>query len=820
MHEYSREEFRDCLSGRRLVFIGDSTMRQVFWAAVTRLDHIRAEEATLDFFVSDRTKNIRLDVDSVKLEFIWDPWLNSSTLLDQLGSFQRQPNPGANNGDHTDSAALLAIGAPGIWSARHGGEDYMGSFRKGIDAVVPYLRPDLSPYPALSRSRSKQGGGIYERAPNQIFVAPVSVPLYENLSTGRKETITPKRVEALNAYLRTLPAAAQSHIAWSYNEMTRDMTSAFGEDGIHVHDVLAERKIDVLLNARCNAALAQQDQSKKMTCCVPYRMTGIVQDLLLVLGIFSGFVLVWRQAVDYLGSQRHQRPGCTHAMAVLLLAATYCYLTDRSNLFPHTDKAHSSQSFNFALFLFIVLSFLSIPFHVEAEETKSQDIPFLSRSQSDEWKGWMQAVLLLHNYYAEESLLMYKFSRLLYGVYIFLSAYGHTRYFLTTNDFSLRRVAQVLIRLNLLNCLLSFVLDIPITDRMFTLLVSFWFCVIFAGLAILSRFNSNPGILFIKIILMGLASRYLLESPERFKSCFKPAAMIYRMSWDLNMLRFQLSMDNYTPFVGMMAAAFVHRLSVLKQRQHGINMNKPLENVNDGLDRAILDILYPDANTQQILPLIHTFSGFYLVLFSTIAYLSPVLPDREAYDTFHPFTNTFAVMALIILRNCHPKLARARFVLPIALGKLSLEAYIFQYHIWMGREGFDWLQIWPLKVPSSGACYLVSVFHGGLVSFLFLRTCRITNDATQTVSNWIKGGGDAECGRVGPNTNYLTIPVEKNRKRSPARWAPTSHSPQSEGAQKGYLGKLIAIIAGPSGSRLKIFGLVMLIWMGNIMYDA
>jgi hypothetical protein len=36
MHEYKQTDISQCLQGRRLVFIGDSTVRQVFWAVAQK----------------------------------------------------------------------------------------------------------------------------------------------------------------------------------------------------------------------------------------------------------------------------------------------------------------------------------------------------------------------------------------------------------------------------------------------------------------------------------------------------------------------------------------------------------------------------------------------------------------------------------------------------------------------------------------------------------------------------------------------------------------------------------------------------------------
>lgn len=68
----------------------------------------------------------------------------------------------------------------------------------------------------------------------------------------------------------------------------------------------------------------------------------------------------------------------------------------------------------------------------------------------------MQALILLYHYTgASKVLWAYKMVRILAASYLFLAGYGHTQYFLTTGDFTFKRVCGVLVRLNLLSVLLA-----------------------------------------------------------------------------------------------------------------------------------------------------------------------------------------------------------------------------------------------------------------------------------------------------------------------------------------------------------------------------
>lgn len=71
----------------------------------------------------------------------------------------------------------------------------------------------------------------------------------------------------------------------------------------------------------------------------------------------------------------------------------------------------------------------------------------LNREQTDEWKGLMQAVVLIYHVTGAKNVLpIYMYLRLINSAYLFLSGYGHFCYFWQTGDVSLIRFARVCIK--------------------------------------------------------------------------------------------------------------------------------------------------------------------------------------------------------------------------------------------------------------------------------------------------------------------------------------------------------------------------------------
>ena len=77
-------------------------------------------------------------------------------------------------------------------------------------------------------------------------------------------------------------------------------------------------------------------------------------------------------------------------------------------------------------------------------EDRERGPRFLNREQTDEWRGLMQAVVLIYHVTGARNVLpIYMHLRLINSAYLFLSGYGHFYYFWQTGDVSLVRFARV-----------------------------------------------------------------------------------------------------------------------------------------------------------------------------------------------------------------------------------------------------------------------------------------------------------------------------------------------------------------------------------------
>lgn len=249
VHAYKPKEVSSCLSNRRLVFVGDSTIRQVFWATAKKLDP-KIE------MKGDKHSDITVDLANVKLEFTWDPFLNGSVAIKELGLLDRKAS---------NRPALMLMGT-GLWYARFVPTNPLKQWKDSINGVVQYM-----------------DGRRSTDLTHQDFalLAPVPVPVWDKLNDDRRATIRPDTIAEMNEYMHELSDIHGIDVAWAFNKMTAGIPQVYENSGIHVLDSIAAKQAETLLNLRCNAELPPKYPYDR-TCCNKYEAPNWQQWALLV----------------------------------------------------------------------------------------------------------------------------------------------------------------------------------------------------------------------------------------------------------------------------------------------------------------------------------------------------------------------------------------------------------------------------------------------------------------------------------------------------------------------------------------------------------
>ncbi|KAI0453296.1 10 TM acyl transferase domain found in Cas1p-domain-containing protein [Xylaria acuta] len=732
MVEYSTDAIQDCLTGRKFVLAGDSTIRQIFWAAARKLDpKLAAAELKEVVAADEKHRDLSFNAEGVRLEFIWDPWLNSTELRDTLEAFHALPSSSREATlmkKQEESPALIVLGSPGLWAARYGGDDYMTLFKDGIDTVSTYL--SLASEGSATRSSSlsalpnwNQG---YSSTPNHILLTPVQVPAYDTLSNKRTETITPERIDEMNDYLSHLPSNQTSHVVWAFNRMTKEESSkSFESDGLHVEDNIADRKIDIVLNSHCNNPAVLNDRSFKGTCCVEESSNYLFNLALIFLCVVMLYVPRAQSMPKFI------RPEVVTATRDILVTLAWCWICDGTLQFSKVER-HYRQGAFVVVCLFWLVGSSSVLHKVigsaseawsvkdskkEVATNSVEEHKFLSRDQTDEIKGLMQGIILLYHFnYASQTLWVYKIVRVLISMYLFLSAYGHTLYLLRTGDYSFKRVVVVLFRINALSALLPFMMGTSYSSYYFAPAVTFYYLVIYIMLRILKENNDDPWPLAMKVLVTASFTSMFITTPGCLEMATDVLLAVFRMSFDVQELRFRLALDRYIVFVGVVVASLVHTATSTDAREVFTTKGSP-RLFDSGRPRFWVICS----------------AGLALFLFFTQSGLS----SKQSYNAAHPYISWIPVLAVITLRNLYTPAQKMFLAIPAALGRISLETYILQYHIWLGGDATARLTLGGFE----NASFPLFLIEKALITTLFIGMAALTHRATRTFASTLSERG-------------------------------------------------------------------------------
>jgi len=278
LHEYDSRDMTTCLQGK-LAFVGDSTVREVFWAMAEKLDASGTGRA---IHAADKHSDITFNMEGVELDFVWDPYLNSSKL-DHILESQR------SHAAKEDKALVLLIGG-GLWHARNLGDVSTKAFGSAFDRMVVNLRkPEGSMLPFVNPHNSRPN------VENLLAIAPVRVPQYRSLSPDRAATLAQNKINPMNDYLQHLSKDHGLPVVWSYSAMTWEEPLAFQKDGLHVVHSVGTLQADILLNLRCNAKLSSRGSyPMDKTCCSAYTQPNWIQRTFLMcsLGLLPLFTAI------------------------------------------------------------------------------------------------------------------------------------------------------------------------------------------------------------------------------------------------------------------------------------------------------------------------------------------------------------------------------------------------------------------------------------------------------------------------------------------------------------------------------------------------
>uniref|UniRef100_A0A8C5F097 CAS1 domain containing 1 n=1 Tax=Gopherus evgoodei TaxID=1825980 RepID=A0A8C5F097_9SAUR len=668
MHKYKNSEAKSCLLDKHIAFIGDSRIRQLFYSFVKLINpQVKEEGNKHGNILSEDTSA------SIKVDFLWYPEVNGS-MKQRIKSW--------TEGSIAKPHVIVAGAATWSIKIHNGSNEALTQYKINITSIAPLLE------------KLAESSDVY-------WV--LQDPVYEDMLSDSRKMITNEKIDAYNeAAISILNSSSRNSKAkvkvFSVSKLIAQETIMQSSDGLHLPESSRETSAMILMNVYCNKILKPIDGS----CCQPQPPLTLIQKLafcFFALSIIGYLILTF----IYRNNHRKNKP-CTdmesgeekkpvtntspvstletllHSFFKLGLIMAYFYLCDRANLFMKENKFYTHSSFFIPIIYILVLGV----FYTEnAKETK-----MLNREQTDEWKGWMQLVILIYHISGASTFLpVYMHVRVLVAAYLFQTGYGHFSYFWIKGDFGLYRVCQVLFRLNFLVVVLCIVMDRPYQFYYFVPLVTVWFMIIYATLAVWPQIvqkkaNGNSfwhfGLL-LKLISLLACIYFLANYQGVFEKIFSlwPLSTCFELNGNVYEWWFRWKLDRYVVFHGMMFA-FIYL--ALQKRQ------VLLEGKGD--------------------PLFSNKISNVLLFISVVCFL---------------------ILAFILIRNI-PGYARSVYSSFFAwFGRISLELFICQYHIWLAADTKGILVLIPGNPMLN---IIVSTFIFVCVAH---EISQITNDLAQMV---------------------------------------------------------------------------------------
>ncbi|KAL7577800.1 hypothetical protein ACA910_010555 [Epithemia clementina (nom. ined.)] len=419
-------------------------------------------------------------------------------------------------------------------------------------------------------------------------------------------------------------------------------------------------------------------------------------------GTNNGTGAAWKGGKDFLMAQ-----------AQVFIVLGVAYVGNRWPYSYHRNENHDPSMF--WVMNAILLIAAAVTWKHDIKES-ARGVQLLSRSQTEEWKGWMQWAFIMYHYYRMYS--VYNEIRVFVSAYVWMTGFGNFLYFDKTKDFSLERAVSMWVRINYFPLLLSFFLNVPLELYYVVPLHTAGFFIAMATCYLSTGiFQQRMG--WKKVDANGAAIVACLVAHILFYET--PAVNFLKLFSDEYHFRFQS--DKYSAWLGILSGFVWFKFKDWMQWCYADNTTNDQNSTaaatsstaavakggepNQGADSATTTTAtnqpHPFLSSiplhQQKLAAMWGQRIFGVLLIYLWYSLFGHIQDKFTYNPVHPYVFWMPVAGWLMLRNSSKYLTEAHAGAMEFFGRITLETYVLQFHVFMCNK----VQHIPIVIPGSGA---------------------------------------------------------------------------------------------------------------------